>query len=71
MLTKRKEKVVSQMSSVWKDAGLALARAHFAVTAKDLKVLSGIPSHKVVSLHIHKLIQVRLFLFGCVTHRMG
>ena len=71
MLTKGKEKVVSQMSSVWEDAGLALARAHFAVTTKDLKVLFGILSHKVMSLHIHKLIQVRLFLFVCVTHRMG
>ena len=59
------------MSSVWEDAGLALVRAHFVVTAEDLKALSSIPSHKVVSCHIHKLVQVRLFIFGCVTHRVG
>ena len=68
-LAKGKEKVVSQTSSVWDDAGLALARAHSAVTAKDLKALSSVPSYMVVSHHIHKLVQVRPFLFGCVTHK--
>ena len=52
-LAKGKEKVGSHMSSVWDDAGLSLARAHSFVTAKDLKALSGIPSHEVVNRHIH------------------
>ena len=67
-LAKGKEKVVSQTSHVWDDVGLALARAY---SAEDLKVLSGIPSHMVMSRHIHKLIQMRPFLFGCVTHKAG
>ena len=67
-LAKGKEKVVSQTSHVWDDAGLALVRAY---SAEDLKVLSGIPSHVVMSRHIHKLIQMRPFLFGCVTHKAG
>ena len=60
-LTKGKEKVVSQTSNVWDDTDLALARAQSTITTEDLKALFGIPSHEVVSRHIHKLIQVRFF----------
>lgn len=49
---KGKEKVGSQTSSVWDDAGLALAQALNAVTTEDLKVLSSVPSHEVVNRHI-------------------
>lgn len=52
------------MSSVWDDTGIALARAHFAVTDEDLKALSSIPSHEVVNYHFHKLVQVDLFSLG-------
>ena len=60
-LTKGKEKVVSQTSNVWDDADFALARAQSAITVEDLKALFSIPSHEVVSRHIHKLFQVRFF----------
>ena len=49
---KGKEKVGSQTSSVWDDAGLALVQAFNAVTTEDLKVLSSVPSHEVVNQHI-------------------
>lgn len=55
-MAKGKEKVGSQASSVWDDAGIALVRAHSAVKVEDLKVLSGIPSYEVVNRHIHKLV---------------
>lgn len=53
---KGKKMVGSQTSNIWDDVGLALMRAHNAVTAKDFKMLFGVPSNEVVSHHIHKLI---------------
>ena len=65
-MAKGKEKVASQTSNVWDDIGLALAMAHSAVIAEDLKVLSSVPFHEVVNRHIHKLVQVRLlFIWLC------
>ena len=65
-MAKGKEKVASQTSSIWDDVGLALVRAHSAVTVEDLKVLSSVPFHEVVNRHIHKLVQVRLlFIWLC------
>ena len=34
-------------------------RAHGVVTAKDLKVFSGVPSNEVVACHVHRLVQVK------------
>ena len=58
--------------SVWDDSATALGRAHNVITNDELKVLSSIPFHELVSLHIHKLVQVcnsilpvSLFRFVC------
>ncbi|KAL0015669.1 hypothetical protein SO802_002738 [Lithocarpus litseifolius] len=48
MVAKGKEKVGSQTSSVWDDAGLALMRAHNVITTENLKMLSSVPSNEVV-----------------------
>lgn len=52
---KGKEKVGA---SVWHDVRMALTRAHNIVTAEELKEILGVPSHKMVNCHIHKLVQV-------------
>ena len=57
---KGKEKVGA---SVWVDAGTALARANEVVTPEKLKEISSVPSHKMVSHHVHKLIKVTFFHF--------
>ena len=57
---KGKEKVGT---SVWADAGTALARANEVLTPKELKETSGVPSHEMVSCHVHKLVQVISFFF--------
>ena len=57
---KGKEKVGA---SVWADAGIALARANKVVTPEELKEISGVPSHKMVSRHVHKFVQVIFFHF--------
>nr|POE84857.1 hypothetical protein CFP56_72574 [Quercus suber]POF10611.1 hypothetical protein CFP56_23383 [Quercus suber] len=44
--------------SVWDDPATALGRAHNVITNDELKSLSSIPSHELVSRHIHKLEQV-------------
>nr|POF08590.1 hypothetical protein CFP56_53076 [Quercus suber] len=44
--------------SVWDDPATALGRAHYVITNNELKSLSSIPSHELVSRHIHKLVQV-------------
>lgn len=43
-------------ASVWVDVGTALARANEALTPKELKEISGMPSHEMVSHHVHKLV---------------
>ena len=55
---KGKDKVDSRSSSVFYDAGLAVARAQDAFTTGELRVFSGMPSNEVVGHHIHKLVQV-------------
>nr|POE84221.1 hypothetical protein CFP56_57785 [Quercus suber] len=52
--------------SVWDDPATALGRAHNVITNDKLKSLSSIPSHKLVSQHIHKLVQV-LGEWLCIT----
>ena len=44
--------------SVWDDLATTLGRAHNVITNDKLKGLSSIPSHELVSWHIHKLMQV-------------
>nr|POF02876.1 hypothetical protein CFP56_10933 [Quercus suber] len=44
--------------SVWDDPATTLGIAHNVVIDDELKGLSSIPSHKLVSCHIHKLVQV-------------
>ena len=58
---KGKDKADSCSSTVFNNAGLALARAHESFTAKELKVFSGVPIHEIVGRHIHKLVQVLYF----------
>ena len=60
---KQKEKVDSRSSSVWDDAGVALARAQDVFNADDLKVFSGVSANKVVGRHLHKLVQVPMQIY--------
>ena len=61
--SKDKEKVDSRTSTIWSDERLAVDRAHEVITADDLKVFSGVPSNTVASRHVHRLVQVRGFVF--------
>nr|POF08717.1 hypothetical protein CFP56_04835 [Quercus suber] len=56
-LTRARGKTKVEMS-VWDDPATALGRAHNVITNDELKGLSSIPSHELVSRHIHKLVQV-------------
>ena len=60
MGSKEKEKVGS---SVWTDAEAAMDRAHDLFTPGEMKEISSIPSHKMVSRHVHKPVQVLLPVF--------
>nr|POE58447.1 glutathione s-transferase t3 [Quercus suber] len=44
--------------SVWDDPATALGCAHNVITSDELKSLLSVPSHELVSRHIHKLVQV-------------
>ena len=48
--------------SVFDDEGVAVERAHNVVKAENLKVFSGVPINVVASQHVHKIVQVRLFM---------
>ena len=61
--SKDKEKVDSCTSTIWSDERLAVDRAHGVITADDLKVFSRVPSNTVASRHVHRLVQVRGFVF--------
>ena len=54
-----KEKVGS---SVWSDAEAAMDRANELLTPGEMKEISSIPSHEMVSCHVHKLVQVILLI---------
>ena len=58
MTNKGKEKVDSCLSCVWDNERLAMERAHEVVTDEDLKVISGVSFNKVMTRHVHKLVQV-------------
>ena len=55
---REKEKADFHSSIVWSDEGLAVDRAHGIVTAKDLKVFTGVPFNVVANQQVHKLVQV-------------
>ena len=43
--------------SVWEDPAIALGQAHNVITDDELRGLLSLPSHELVSHHIHKLVQ--------------
>ena len=49
--------------SVWADAGTTMARVNELLTPEEMKEISRMPSHKMVSQHVHKLVQV---IFSCL-----
>ena len=51
--SKGKEKIGS---SVWSDAEAAMDRANELLTPGEMKEISSIPSHEMVSRHVHKLV---------------
>ena len=59
MGSKGKEKVGS---SVWFDAEAAMDHANELLTPGEMKEISSIPSHEMVSRHVHKLVQVILLI---------
>lgn len=44
--------------NVWTDPTVALGQAHNVIFYDELKALSSVPSHELVCLHVHKLLQV-------------
>lgn len=42
--------------SIWEDPAMGLVRAHNVITDEELKGLSAILSHELVSCYIHKLL---------------
>ena len=58
---KGKEKVGS---SVWEDAGVAMDRASELLTPGEMKEISSVPSHEMVSHHVHKFVQVVVLLLS-------
>ena len=53
-----RERVKSKArKSIWEDPATALGRAHNVITDDKLRGLSSIPSHELVSHHVHKLVQ--------------
>ena len=61
MHSKRKAKIGK---SVWDDPATTLEQAHNVITNDELKGLLSIPSHELVSRHIHKLVQVFHLIFS-------
>ena len=57
--SKGKEKVGS---SIWSDAEAAMDCANELLTPGEMKVISSIPSHEMVSRHVHKLVHVILLI---------
>ncbi|XP_050260106.1 uncharacterized protein LOC126705254 [Quercus robur] len=45
-------------ASVWSDAGTAMDRATELFTPAEMREVTSIPSHEMVSRHVHKLVQV-------------
>ena len=56
---KGKEKV---SFNVWEDTGVAMDCVNELLTPREMKEISSVPSHEMVSCHIHKLVQVIVLL---------
>ena len=72
-----KAKATSKVSiaSFWENVGTATQKAHYAISMEDLEPLMGKPPSKLMSSHVHKLMQVcvlvsyvRLFFFFFYYH---
>ena len=50
--------------SVWEDAGAAMNRANELLTPSEMKEISSVHSHEMVSRHIHQLVQVTVLLLS-------
>ena len=61
---KGKEKVVF---SVWEDTGVAMDRVNELLTPGEMKEISSVPSHEMVSHHVHKLVQVIFLILSLST----
>ena len=59
IVNKGKEKIGS---SFWSDAKMAMDRANKLLIPGEMKEISSVPSHEMVSHHIHKLVQVILLI---------
>ena len=53
--------------SVWEDAGVAMDRANELLTPGEMKEISSVPSHEMVSHHVHKLVQVIFLILSLST----
>ena len=49
-------------ASVWSDAGTAMDRATELFTPGEMREVTSIPSHEMVSRHVHKLVQVNHYI---------
>ena len=49
-------------SSIWANTEAAMARANEFLTPEEMKEISLVPSHEIVSQHVHKLVQVIFLL---------
>ena len=56
--SKAKGKDKAPTGSFWEDAGVVVLKAHEAISVEDLTPLGVRPSHKLMSSHIHKIMQV-------------
>ena len=43
-------------SNVWANVGVAMALANEHLTLEEMKEISDVPSHEMVSRHVHKLV---------------
>ena len=59
IVNKGKEKIGS---SVWSDVETAMDHANELLTPEEMKEISSVPSHEMVSRHVHKLVQVILLI---------
>ena len=57
-------------ASVWADVGTALSRANEVMTPEEMKEISGVPSHEMVSRHVHKLVQVIFLRLSLLVHKL-
>ena len=54
----------------WVDAGIALAWANEVVMPEEMKEISGMPSHEMVSRYVHKLVQVIFIRHSLLIHKL-